>query len=66
MRRGREENEGSSKSNRAEAEAVARAVGRFLEAGVRPHELGVVTPYAVRGKVECAAGKDGGMRMAGI
>jgi hypothetical protein len=35
----------SSKSNRAEAEAVARAV--FLEAGVKQHELGIVTPYAV-------------------
>ena len=47
---GREETEGSSKSNRAEAEAVAAAVSAFLAAGVEPATLGVITPYAAQAR----------------
>jgi superfamily I DNA and/or RNA helicase len=45
---GREESEGSSKSNRAEAEAVAAAVAGLLAAGVPPAAVGVITPYAAQ------------------
>jgi superfamily I DNA and/or RNA helicase len=34
-----------SKSNEGEAEIVRRHVGNLVEAGVRPEEIGVITPY---------------------
>jgi hypothetical protein len=45
---GREETEGSSKANRAEADAVAAAVAGMLAAGTPAASVGVITPYAAQ------------------
>ena len=45
---GREETEGASKANRAEADAVAAAVAGLLAAGTPAASVGVITPYAAQ------------------
>jgi hypothetical protein len=45
---GMEASEGSSKSNRAEAEATALVVRRLLAAGVPSSQIGVISPYGAQ------------------
>jgi superfamily I DNA and/or RNA helicase len=40
--------QGGSKSNVQEAEVAARVVGALLLGGLRPADIGVVTPYAAQ------------------
>lgn len=52
---GREVGEGVSKSNRAEAEAVARVAQGLQGAGVRAADIGIISPYAAQ--VPCPLSK---------
>lgn len=42
------EPDGDSRRNPGEAEIIGRFVARFLEAGVPPRDMGVITPYAAQ------------------
>ncbi|CAG9464040.1 unnamed protein product [Pedinophyceae sp. YPF-701] len=54
---------GTSFINRAEASVVERAVTRLLGSGVRPEEIGVITPYeGQRAHVELVMERAGGVR----
>ena len=48
---GQESTEGVSKLNRTEAEATARVVDGLLRAGVKPSEIGVISPYGAQVRV---------------
>lgn len=41
----RDEEDGDSRWNEGEAKVVMAHVGRLVAAGVRPGEIGVITPY---------------------
>ena len=45
---GRESTDGSSKENRAEAMEAVRVVDGLLAGGLRPSEVGLITPYAAQ------------------
>lgn len=45
------ESEGSSRENRGEAEYVAQQVSELLKSGVRPDEIGVITPYGAQARL---------------
>ena len=53
---------GTSKSNAGEVEAVVGVLHRLLAGGLRPDEIGVVTPYAAQvgsGRVGSGRGRVG-------
>jgi ATP-dependent RNA/DNA helicase IGHMBP2 len=43
--------DGVSRANRQEAELVVRQVNLFLSAGLAPHQLAVITPYAAQARL---------------
>lgn len=45
------ETEGSSRENRGEAEYVSQQVAELLKSGVRPEEIGVITPYGAQARL---------------
>ena len=47
---------GTSYLNRAEAVSVEKLATRFLKAGIRPEQLGIITPY--EGTLNRASGGD--------
>ena len=46
-----EESEGSSRENPGEAKHVARQVKQLLATGLRPEEIGVITPYGAQARL---------------
>ncbi len=44
----RQEEEGDSRSNEGEAQAVAAHVQKLVAAGIRPEAIGVITPYSAQ------------------